>query len=177
MISCLESERRLLVLEVRVNQLQARRAIRWLHFLEVCNGSGGITLDHQEDAEVIVRIAIGGIEAKDGAKLFFSLIDLLLHQQKAAKIVVGLHRAGIDLERFLERGNRACGVLLLAENHSQQVVCLDALRIALQDFAREAFGFFHTILLHEALYLLEILARLRVARLCPDGRGRKQRHD
>src|SRR4051812_43456448 len=84
----------------------------------------GSALHHQQDAEVIVRIGVLGIDAQGGAKLALSKVEPTLGCIGIPEIVQCLGRAWLQLKCMLKCFDGVCKILLIGFNNSQQVVTI-----------------------------------------------------
>src|SRR5208283_6036686 len=110
--------------QIRLGQVeQNRRALR-LHSEEVGDGVLGVVPGQQEQPEVEVRVAIGGVVTQRRAEFTLRQVVLLLKRKHVAQIVVGYRRTRVDREGLLEGLLRTRIVLLLPPGNAEKIQAL-----------------------------------------------------
>ena len=140
-------------MEKRANQVEPSLDVCGAHTLKVDNGFGGVTLGHQDQAQIIVPIAIRGIEAQDRPEFFFGKIGLFFRDIYVPQIVASSGRAGFKLQRILKRFQGFCIVLLTAVDNSQQIVPLHARGISLKLILNFFLGLFDQPLAEQLFHI------------------------
>ena len=90
-----------------------------MHPLKVGDGLGRQTPGHQDQTEIVVGLAIAGINAQDLSKLFFRQIEFFLSDVNVSQIVMSSSGIGIELQRVLKRFQSVVVVFLAAVRDSQ----------------------------------------------------------
>ena len=117
--------------------------------------SAGKRLGHQDQAEIVVGLAVAGINTQDLSKLFFRQIEFFLSDVNVSQIVMSSSGIGIELQRVLKRFQSVVVVLFAAVCDSQQVVTLHAGGIQLELLLDLHFSFGDRSLAQQGLSLEE----------------------
>ena len=103
--------------------------------------SAGRSPGHQQQAEIVVGLAVGGIKPQHLSKLLFRQIEFFLGDVNVPQIVMSSSGIRVKLQRVLKRFQGVVIVFLAAVCDSQQVVTLHAGRIQLELLLDLHFGF------------------------------------
>src|SRR5207245_2218473 len=103
----------------RADEVEPSFDVCGAHTLKVGDGFRGLPLRHQDESEVVVSVAIGGVKAHNCPKLLLREVRLFLSDINISEIVPGSGGVGIELQRMLEGLQGACEILLVVANNAQ----------------------------------------------------------
>ncbi len=123
--------------------------------LEVGNGAARRPFHHEQDAEIVVGFAVGGIELQNGAEFLFGELGVLLGKVEIAKIVVSFDGVGAEVKRLLKRLRGTGIIVLVGLDDAEQIPGFDAGRLARNLLKRFGLCLSEAMLLNEGFNVAE----------------------
>ena len=141
--------------QISASQIELCFNARRTHTLKVRNSLCRRALGHQQQAQVVVPIAIRRIELQYSAQFSLGEIRFLLNHVQVGEIVVSLGGVGIELQGMLKHIECIPIFLLIGADNSQKVETLHTLGVQLELFLNLFLGLFDEPLLKKRLGFLE----------------------